>query len=282
MIDQKASEKEQDDQEKDSVFDFLYNDTRRVASFLAQFDDSGYLEKVVQKDAVTKGRKRGFKWSVGGGATLAGTGGQGTVALERSPSDEGSESLERSYDPLWTNARTLLDFLSERNLIQRDLMLARLGQFVLVSGSLVVLDLPLIKNAWGKSTVQKLIRAGADQELRATMSRQQRRAAGKNAAPETLDGANLLIDLMSILPHSLQGRIFTDIGVVWCNLIDNFVVGQSNDLVLKHGSLIPGQWSVLGILDAFPDNLSVPNEDGKTISDVIAEAAGTVVGNSRS
>lgn len=231
--DVQVSNEAQDGVEDNSVFDFLYNDTRRIASFLAQFDESGYLDKVVQKETVTKGRKRGFKLNLGGGATIVGTGGQGTFGIERGPSDEGSEASERSYDPLWANARAFLDFLSERDLIQRDLTTARLGQFVLISGSLVVLDLTLIKNAWAKPTVQKLIRTNADNELKDAMSRQQKRAAGRKAHSEGMDGVNFLIEMMSIFPHSLQGRFFSDWGVVWCSLIENYLVGNSNDLAAE-------------------------------------------------
>jgi len=37
------------------------------------------------------------------------------------PSQSGSEGQMRVYDPLWTNALTLLDYLDEARLIQRDI-----------------------------------------------------------------------------------------------------------------------------------------------------------------
>jgi hypothetical protein len=68
---EKALEKELDALENDSVFDFLYCDSGRIGSFLAQFDDSGLLEKVIQRESASRGVKRGLELSVGGGATLA-------------------------------------------------------------------------------------------------------------------------------------------------------------------------------------------------------------------
>jgi transposase len=35
--------------------------------------------------------------------------GSGSLGFEKSPTDAGSQTTERIYDPLWTNARTLLD-----------------------------------------------------------------------------------------------------------------------------------------------------------------------------
>jgi hypothetical protein len=88
--------------QSDSVYDFLYYDARRIGSFLAQFDDSGHLQQVRQSDTARKGNKRGFKITAGAGAPLVGT---GNVGFETQPYDTGSESSERIYDPLWSNAR---------------------------------------------------------------------------------------------------------------------------------------------------------------------------------
>jgi hypothetical protein len=69
--DEKASEKELDEPQNDSVFDFLYCDSRRIGSFLAQFDDSGHLEKIVQRESAAKSAKRGYEFNVSGGATIS-------------------------------------------------------------------------------------------------------------------------------------------------------------------------------------------------------------------
>lgn len=67
------------------------------------------------------------------------------VELGTQPGAGGSESMERSYDPFWTNALAFLDYLTERNLIQPQIDEAKLGQFVLVRGTLSVLDFSLIQ-----------------------------------------------------------------------------------------------------------------------------------------
>jgi hypothetical protein len=127
---EKASEGEPEESQNDSVFDFLYCDSSRIGSFLAQFDDSGHLKEVRQRETASKGRKRGFEVSVGGGAMLAGTGGSGSLGIKRAPSEEGSEGSERVYDPLWANVLTFLDSLAINDLLADDISKAGIGQFI--------------------------------------------------------------------------------------------------------------------------------------------------------
>ena len=68
----KASGEEPDDPSQDSVYDFLYCDTRRIGSFLAQFDVSGHLQQVTASDSISKGHKGGIQiwrwwWRYAGG-----------------------------------------------------------------------------------------------------------------------------------------------------------------------------------------------------------------------
>jgi hypothetical protein len=68
----------------------------------------------------------------------------------------GSESSERIYDPLWSNARTLLDYLEAANLIGRDLATARIGQFVIASGDLTVLNTSMLPKFFESTRYQEL------------------------------------------------------------------------------------------------------------------------------
>jgi hypothetical protein len=131
-----ASEAEQGEPGSDSVYDFLYHDVRRIGSFLAQFDDAGHLQQITQSEGATRGSKRGWKAAAGG--SLPGVG-SANLSVERGPEKGGFEASERVYDPLWTNARTLLDYLSERDMLRQELARARIGQFVVVSGTLSIL-----------------------------------------------------------------------------------------------------------------------------------------------
>src|SRR6266403_357495 len=121
--DETASGAEQDDQSTDSVYDFLYHDARRIGSFLAQFDNFGHLLQVTASDTASTDIKRGLSLKLSGSLPVpySPEGAEGGITLGVDPSQSGSEGQTRVYDPLWTNALALLDYLDERGLIQRDL-----------------------------------------------------------------------------------------------------------------------------------------------------------------
>ena len=247
----KASEKEQDAPENDLVFDFLYCDTRRIGSFLAQFDDAGHLQQVIQRESVAKGVSRGIELSVGGGATLAGTGGSGNIGFKRSPSEQGSEASERVYDPLWTNARAFMDYLEERNMIERDLASAHMGQFVLASGELEVRDLKLIQKAM---TVLKGIVQSRDTQKHADSRNRSKGWHEKHQAEaKEAKASEAGIAFVAMLPHAVHAVLKMKGSSVWCSLNPESLIGSSDDIFLKHGVCIPGEWHILGILDAVPD-----------------------------
>lgn len=240
-----------DEAETDSVFDFLYHDSRRIGSFLSQFDNNGLLTGLKQGETAAHGAKRGWKIGVGGEVPLLAG---GKIDLERQPVAGGSETLERSYDPFWTNALTFLDFLEERRLIRPQIEEAALGQFVLVRGWLSVLDLAMFKNAWGLKTIQAAVRAGQPVEA-PEGNRQQRRSQGKQE-PQTSkmpSEADILLELLSVLPHTVNASIMTKHEPVWAALREEFMVTPASELVLTHGTSMPGEWAMLGILNGRPD-----------------------------
>ena len=257
--DDKVSEREHDEQESDSVFDFLYHDARRVGSFLAQFDDAGHLQQITQSESAGIGGKRSLKFTAGGG--LPGLG-SAQFGVERGPLEEGSETSERVYDPLWANARALLDYLQEKNLIVRDISSARIGQFVLVSGTLEIMDLSMLKLLWEDTNMKKLMAQGTEAASRNIQNRTSRK--GKNTSPSELE---IGLTFLKMLPHSIQARIYGEANV-WCNLLRNGLVGSVDDLLLKHGGQVQGHWQTLGILDAFVDERNSDNNDDEHNLDI--------------
>lgn len=239
--------------EHDSVFDFLYHDSRRIASFLSQFDNNGLLTGITQGDSVTKGTKRSKKVTLGGDVALFGG---GSLGFEVGPGEAGSQTLERAYDPFWANARQFLDVLAERDLIQRDISSARIGQFGLVSGSLIIADMKMLQSVWGLPGIQKVIAAAAqgdESEEQPTGNRQQRRSAPPpKAKPKVPDEIQMVMEILPHLPHSGHMHIVTDELAVWAAADEGSIVGSISDLVLKHGAKIAGQWNMLGIIDALP------------------------------
>lgn len=252
----KASEEVQGERERVFVLDFLYCDTRRIGSFLAQFDDSGTLQQIVQSEEAFVDGKRGFSLSVGGGATLAGTGGQGSLSIERPPATGGSEASFRVYDPLWANAVVFLDYLEEKKLIHRNLKNSPFGSFVLIKGSLSVTDFSILKNLWNFQTMKDKI-VNSQQP---SQNRKQRRAQGFGRQSDDVTDSLLGLDFMGSLPHLCHIDIKDGYDHAWGSLVEENIAVEKSDIFLKHGRRIPGDWSVLGILDARPYDNILENE----------------------
>ncbi|MFM9977860.1 MAG: hypothetical protein ACKVOP_07440 [Sphingomonadaceae bacterium] len=247
-----VSPAEQGVAEQDSVFDFLYHDSRRIASFLSQFDNNGHLTGITQGESVAKGAKRSKKIGLSGNSPFGG----GGLEFEIGPGETGAQSLERAYDPFWTNARLFLDVLTERSMIQRDIGAANIGQFVLASGFLSIQDLAMFKDAWRLPSIQRKVKAGATGGKKAgNMTTVQ-----KAELREQQENTDMLLDMMQILPHSVHARMLTsgdgDTKLVWCTLDQNCLVAPASDITLTYGATMAGEWSILGILSAYPEYLT--------------------------
>lgn len=283
-----ASSAEHEGQNTDSVFDFLYHDARRVGSFLAQFDSSGHLQQVTTSESVTKGGKPGLSLKLAGALPIPGVsdGPEGSVTFGRDASQSGSETQARMYDPLWTNARALLDYLNERNLIQRDLSAAHLGQFVLASGALSVLDMAMLPQIWQAQNVgnavarqhadnaKKLLHASSEYK---SANSSQKAHLEKMVVKAAEGSARSAMEILPTLPHTPQCTIKGEEISVWTTLSAEGLVGTVSDISLKHGTEIPGDWHLLGVLDAMPNpitpqipivNTGVPEHFGKVVQNL--------------
>lgn len=262
-----------------SVFDFLYHDARRTASFLAQLDPDGHLTGIKRMERVeeTSSDKSGAS-AQGGIPTLA----RAQAMFEGQRGKVAGEAAERTYDPLWANARALLDYLDERDMIRRDVASARIGEFVLVTGGLTMMDLSLFKTVWSLPAMRELAIKGAAQQQQPdaptpeARNRQERRALTKKVsnngpsleARQQVEGAFAIVGM---LPHTVQARVTQpDKTVVWSSLREDGLVTSAADLMLKHGSAIAGQWSALGVLDALPDADAEGNLTDSGIQSIIS------------
>ncbi len=225
--------KAQDPREPRSVLDFLYYDAQRVGGFLSQFNNYGHLTQLTKgREAAERAKTSDLidgSVSVPGIAKARGTYGTENESLDKMNNQE-------TYDPTWVNLLTFLDVLQERNMIKRDIDKAGIGQFVLASGELAISDLQLVEKTWKLKAVEKAMRSG-------TKSR-----AGN-------DELSMMLDLISILPHTVQVEL-TGEHSVWSSITHKWLSVASSDLFLGHGKKVAGKWNVLGVLDARPDPLS--------------------------
>ena len=259
----------QDVPDVDSVYDFLYYDAKRISSFLSQFDNSGHLREVVQSESTQMGGQTA-------GVVKSGAGVLSVFSVEGEHSTEESSGRDRGsqrvYDPLWANALTFMDFLEEYGLICRDIAAARMGQFVLCSGRLSVIDLRLMAKLWGLKTIKQLIKSGYKESVGS-------KNRGARNQPQNVD---LLLDIIPEMPHTTQAKL-TGSSDVWCSLYQEGMSTIASDITLKHGTEIPGEWHSIGILDAKPEHsgelLEPDYSDGQEVVAKLAASIGGVIRN---
>lgn len=271
-------------QKVDSVFDFLYADTRRIASFLSQFTAFGHLTEIVHGEHTkeAENRRGTVKGSTGlpGLASLDGTHEIGTAS-------EHGEAGQRRYDPTWTNALNFLNYLAELDLLNRDIQKAGIGEFVLFTGELKIHDLKMLERMWRLPSVERAMRQGSPTP---PMNRQARRRAGQTSnLGDQSQAVDMLLDMLTVLPHSVQATLSNGFfNRVWCTLLADGLSTATSDLMLKHGGGIPGNWSVVGILDARPPNRFASPEslspepdfsDGKDLGAKILELLAPITKN---
>lgn len=233
-----------------AVFDFLYHDPTRIGSFLAQLNPLGHITGF--RSSESAGSTRSSKNLLGAKGGVPGVA-SASMSGEDSEQEQEQESSERSYDPLWTNACVFIDYLEKNHLVHRDLKRARIGQFILVSGELSVLNVSLLKRIWEAPTVRAAAIAQATANITAQL------VATPNVVPpppppmaQAQATAAAWVEILPLLPHSVQATVTGKDAAVWTSLSEDNLVGTASDLSLKHGSEIPGGWCLLGILDALP------------------------------
>lgn len=249
----------------------MYYDKKRVASFLSQFNNFGHLKELTEGESASRTKSESTSGGVSGGIPAVIS---GDASHDAGTGASYSNDTNRIYDPTWTNALSFLDYLSEKQLLNRDISNASIGQFVLHSGALNILDLSLIEKTWGLPTFQKTMRSGASE----TMNRAARRRAEKNAAnDEGINNLELFIEMMGILPHTAQATVDNGDSKSWCSLTSEGLIINSSDITLKHGHSVPGTWNIVGILDAKPELLEDDNPELEPNFDDGTEIAGKLM-----
>lgn len=228
---------ESDLQGKNSVYDFLYHDVHRIGSFLSQFDPNGHLQSSTRSNSLSQNRSASEDKSLTGRLPAIA---EGKTTNSHSNSEINKNDSSKTYDPLWQNSLALLDYLEQNNLINRDLHKSRIGQFVLISGKLFMFDMEYMQELIQKPTLKKSFIDGY--------------IAGRVNRKEAMHEASVVLDVLATLPGSIQCRLLGNGFSTWSTLQTSGLSLSADDLLLKHGTCIGGEWYMLGILDAIPDN----------------------------
>ncbi len=245
------------------VYDLLYHDSRRVASLLAQFNPSDLLTGIKKSENFSRQNTDEGATNISTNVLVARA--AGTLTLKHNITD--GSSTETTFDPLWMNAINLLDFLNENKLIRTNLFGSAIGQFVIETGPLMISDLNRMKDIWQHPYIKEVLMKGIlNEPIMQVLSEEQRQIAIREA--------ELVFEMVPSMPHSLQARLMGKTGRIWCSLSDDALVGSAADIVLKHGSFVPGEWNLLAIFDAYPYDPNDATTDGRLLVDVLADLAG--------
>lgn len=222
-----------DPEKADSVYDVLYADTFRLSSLLSQFSEDGLVTELTR--------------SVEDGAALTGGMNLRIVKVDATGSDKHAQS--QKIDPRWLLPLLFLD--RAKDIIQRDIEVASVGSIILATGKLLVVDIGLLQGIYDKPALKRqMMKALTPSRDNADGNRHERRSQ-KAIKPDTTDQESI-VEILSMLPHTPHVNIVTEAFAVWSTIDPANMVGTVSDLTLKHGSMVAGAWSMVGVLDARP------------------------------
>lgn len=226
-----TSNADQSSPRDESLFDFLYLDRARLASYLAQmFDDGAHLGS---KKTAASGNQ--FSNNASGNVL-------GLVKAGLGSTETTNETIERQFDASWSAPLSLLRELHEQGYIKAFSKSAALGQLILFKGNIQILDLRILQKLWQPVLAMQAALKPANTEA-------QRKAKKTEDAQ-----AQTIAKVAENLPHIIQMRAFNDDHQLWATLTPDALTVNPSDLAFKHGPSIPGEWAILGLLDARPSS----------------------------
>jgi hypothetical protein len=153
----------------------------------------------------------------------------------------------------------MLDYVA--HLLHRDITTANIGQFVIASGSLSLLNAAMLPKIWQSESVKKVAIEAAKRNAKllfdanpatAMLRPGDRAKAEKMVLQAAEEHGKSGMEVIPHFPHAAQCTITGPNFKVWSSLLADGLVTAPGDLSLKHGTEIPGIWNLLGILDALP------------------------------
>jgi hypothetical protein len=174
-----------------------------------------------------------------------------------------TQSQSHIFDPKWSDVIDFIDAFKDEVRSRSDLQDARIGRILIIHGQLKINDLGNVRRLMETKSIKLLFSKGMKQGLK----------RGNNNDP---DMVQIMLDLISQIPHSVQSTISIGAIQFWSTLNENFLLTPSSEIMLKHGTHVQGAWSVLGIVDAVPDNDELASFLSDPGTNVESEGLGTV------
>jgi hypothetical protein len=216
--------------------DYVYIDNLKLSHYYSQLSSHGLVvtSKRLSKQSGKQGSSGQAKLPILSGA----------MAAETST----EQSMELNIDSAFSRPQETLDALYAAGYIQSDISNARLGSLILERGAISLFDIRILKDVW--IDMGDIVAANAVGNI-SNIKDQQRATAQKKKEFEGI------AKIISKMPHSLQGTLSTEEDAAWFTLKPESMLASAEDLTFKHGSALKGEWHILGILDALPDQESL-------------------------
>lgn len=235
----------QENQKETSLYDFFYINTEKIYSYLSQLDNAGLLRSV--KRTSSKIDTEGADCSVGL---------KGILSMSGKDAFQMGEGLEKEFDLSQSIPLATIEVLHENGLIKTEIENANYGQIVLIKGSIKIIDFGVFTNIW--------------EDMMKLHVKTENQAAGRNPKNKNLpDEYRIPVKMLENMPpfislKTINGeRGYTS----WSTMDYKYMVGNPFDFSLKHSTSIKGEWYVLGVLDAKPnDDIEDDIEYGDMIS----------------
>ncbi|WP_341268752.1 hypothetical protein [Morganella morganii] len=200
--------------------------------------------------------------NVGGGAGALLFKAEGKA--NKSLTDECSESFELTHDATWSLPLQLLDLLHAHNLMTFGTSGSRLGSLSLISGNIVIFDVSTMKKSLPFFANYLALQRKRISPTLPPKAKSSKKSPNTADDIEVADGVTVGIikDFLDVIPTQIQVD-FYEVGgsQSWMSLNPEWLTINPTDLALKYGSNLPGQWNVLGIVDAMPDYLVDTNSE---------------------
>lgn len=240
-------------EKRDSVFDFIYVDHRRLGLYLAQFSEFGNLTNLVRSVKETD--------ETAVNANLA--------VVKGSVKSEQETSVQKHYDTQWAAPLTFLEEIQDRGMLNHDVSSARIGDLLILPGTLNLVDLQIFARAFetmagvAPSSPAPARPAPGNRSRRARAAmRSVNQPASSPVVGQIEEDPGTGFRLLASLEQPLL-MLFQTAGERFWSAIDRAsIVGGSTHLHLKYGPTISGEWHMIGILDCMPSPMT---DDGATI-----------------
>ncbi|OSI06798.1 hypothetical protein BWD08_10575 [Neisseria animaloris] len=235
---------ERQEAEESCLYDFIYINHDVLSFYNAQLDKDGLLTQSVVTHASEEQMKQGLK---GGVPMLGGNYEQGSHL---------KSSRQNSFDTSKNMPLNVIRELNERGLIHKEIDAAQLGQIVLFSGRMQIVDFALMNS---------IVKPAKNMEVAGMPNST---AAQKRKRQEKEAEVKAVVSIMEVLPKLLQIRIFDDERSAWCAVKHDDMLPNTFALALKHSVTVPGEWHVLAVLDALPDDTEVDRKAFEYMTDL--------------